>query len=115
MYLLVRPKKKPDEWVFPKGRIESGERNIEAAAREVEEEAGIQAKKVSVVGVSQFTNGKKPIRSVFYLMKFVAKGEAQEDRGMRWAPFAKAVKLLTHDGNRKLLKAAEKKRRKRKS
>jgi len=39
--LLIRHRN--GSWVFPKGHIESGESKVDAAVREVEEEAGVQA------------------------------------------------------------------------
>ena len=39
--LLVRAKKTPEDWVFPKGHIEKGESLEQTAVREVQEEAGV--------------------------------------------------------------------------
>ena len=43
LILLVRAKKTPDDWIFPKGHIELGETAEETAARELAEEAGVRA------------------------------------------------------------------------
>jgi 8-oxo-dGTP pyrophosphatase MutT (NUDIX family) len=73
-YLLVRPSSSKDAWVFPKGKIErkakqekpagqdtagsdeqrSDESDIEAALREVREEAGVLARPICLAGVSRY-------------------------------------------------------------
>ena len=110
LYLLVRPRRSPDEWVFPKGHIEPGESDVQAALREVEEETGVVAKEISPAGELEFNTNKEFIRVIFYLMECVRNGQAQEDREMRWVSSTEALKMLTHEGNRNLLKIAEKKR-----
>ena len=50
-YLLIRARKPPDAWVFPKGHIEEGETSERAAVREVLEEAGVRAAVVISLGV----------------------------------------------------------------
>ena len=42
-FLLVTSRRRPQEWIFPKGRIEWGETPEQTAAREVREESGVSA------------------------------------------------------------------------
>ena len=107
LYLLIRPKKRPDEWVFPKGHIEPGELSQDAAVREVEEETGVVARVAERVGEIRFDTIKENVRCVFYRMEYLGDGTAQEERETAWVPFEKAVEMLTHDSNKNLLKSAE--------
>lgn len=107
MYLLIRPKNRQNEWVFPKGHIEPGESETQAAVREVTEETGVVAKISSPVGTVEFRTARERVRAAFYLMEFMTIGAARESRGLKWAPVAEALRLLTHDSNRDLLKTAE--------
>ncbi len=107
LYLLVRPKKRRDEWVFPKGHIERGESETQAAVREVTEETGVVANVRSRVGIVEFRTDREMVRAVFYLMEFVSIGAAEENREVTWAPLAEALSLLTHDSNRDLVKTAD--------
>jgi 8-oxo-dGTP pyrophosphatase MutT (NUDIX family) len=43
-FLLVTSRRRPKQWVYPKGHVEDGERPEETAVREVEEEAGVLAR-----------------------------------------------------------------------
>ena len=51
--LLVRAKKDPSVWVFPKGHIEPGESAADAAVREVQEESGVVAELLGPIGSPQ--------------------------------------------------------------
>ena len=66
-YLLVEARRSPGEWVLPKGHIEAGETPEAAAAREVEEEAGVRAAVVARAGESQYAVDGQPVRVVFFL------------------------------------------------
>lgn len=105
-YLLVRPKKKKDEWVFPKGHIEPGEKETDAAVREVAEETGVLARIVSRVGDVEFDTSREHVRAVFYLMEYLRSDIPQEIRETVWAPFDEALELLSHESNRDLLRSA---------
>ena len=56
-------------WVFPKGHIDPGESALEAALREVEEEAGVEARALN--GLSELThyrNDKKEKRTITWFL-----------------------------------------------
>jgi len=110
-YLLVRPKKTLAEWVLPKGHIEPGERSEGAAEREVLEETGVAARIITPLGIVQFEAREKTVRVQYFLMEFISRGSAMEERATRWAAYDKALTLLSHEQNRDLLRLAEEKRR----
>ena len=68
-------------WSFPKGLIEAGEKNEEAAIREVEEETGVIAKIIEKLGQTQYffvQDGKKILKTVtWFLMEYQGEGEAK--------------------------------------
>ena len=55
--LLVRAKKDPRYWIFPKGHQERGETLAQTAVRELREEAGVIGEPVKSVGTSTFRSG----------------------------------------------------------
>jgi ADP-ribose pyrophosphatase YjhB (NUDIX family) len=79
-YLLVRPKRSQDEWVLPKGHIESGESCEQAAIREVREETGVVARIIAPLRTTEFVTNGKLVRIKFFLMQFVAQRSASETR-----------------------------------
>ncbi|HET6669485.1 MAG TPA: NUDIX domain-containing protein [Pyrinomonadaceae bacterium] len=114
-YLLVRPsKKKPgkDEWLLPKGHIEAGEEQWQAAVREVREEAGVVGHLICPVGIDSYEVEGKPLKVKFYLLRSEAKAPRAEDRKISWVDFKGALKDLTYLGSKQLLVKAELKRRK---
>jgi 8-oxo-dGTP pyrophosphatase MutT (NUDIX family) len=114
-YLLVGPKRDTEktEWVLPKGHIEKSDKTIEqAAVREVEEEAGVEAVPIAPLDSVSFCFQGKTIRVVFYLMRQSKSGnKAGDGRRQEWFPFNEAVRKATHATTREVLREAEIKRR----
>jgi 8-oxo-dGTP pyrophosphatase MutT (NUDIX family) len=111
-YLLVGPKKEtPDEWLLPKGHIESGEGHGEAALREVCEETGVVASLICLVGYVEFeVPNKEEVRAKYYLMRPLHETTRTESRRLGWFAFDDALRLLNHPGDRQILALAERKR-----
>jgi ADP-ribose pyrophosphatase YjhB (NUDIX family) len=110
-YLLVRPKRALAEWVLPKGHIEPGEASEDAARREVLEETGVKGRLIAPLGIVQFETRGKAVRVQYFLMEFISRGGAMEERETHWATYDNALVLLTHEQNRDILRLAEGKRR----
>lgn len=111
-YLIVRPKNgKKDEWVLPKGHIEKDEHPSVAAVREVGEEAGVFAKIVAELPPISFSlkDSSQPTRIRFYLMRKI--GEVtlpeKEERGIYWAPRDEAIRMLSFDESKALVRRAD--------
>ena len=105
-YLLVRPKRPQDEWVLPKGHIETGEESEQTAIREVREETGVFAQLIASLETVEFEVKAQLVRVEFFLMKFVSQSSSSEGREVRWSDYEDACRRLTHEQNRDLLRSA---------
>lgn len=105
--LLVRGTRAPHEWVLPKGHIELGESALQAAIREVREEAGVAAEPVQFLGEVEFTIAGEHVRAAFYLMTFTGEVGADESREITWCTFAEALALTPFPNTREMIRKAE--------
>lgn len=105
-FLLVTARHRSDEWLFPKGHIESGETPEQAAAREVQEEAGVIAAVIAPLedlrlrlsGVDQLIR--------FFLMEARETGSPGEGRHALWLDADAARDRLTFSESRESLRKA---------
>lgn len=114
-YLLVGPSKEVKgklEWLLPKGHIEEGEGELEAAVREVREETGYVGNPIGPVGTDTFTVDGESVKAKYFLLESEAQVRRKETRRLGWFSFETAVETLTHPGNKELLRKAERLRRK---
>ena len=104
--LVIRAKKNPGHWIFPKGHIERGETAAEAAVREVREEAGVDARVVKPVHPAiEFEIGAERIHVQYYLLAATGgSGKGEKDRDPRWCAPDAALEAITHDDARALLR-----------
>ncbi len=104
---------KTDHWGFPKGHAEGGEDGFVAAIREVKEETGISAE---VPDMTQVLQEEYEIRREGFTTKktvtyWVGKGQGtptpQEGEIIEvgWFLVDNALKLLTHESARNILKS----------
>ncbi|PIO66067.1 hydrolase, NUDIX family [Teladorsagia circumcincta] len=98
MVLLVSGGKEGGKWVIPGGGIEQNECAEEAARRELEEEAGVKARAVEVIGLFQDDDRKH--RTTVFLMEVVEElsvwQEGEHGRRRIWLPLnvgAEVVKV----------------------
>ena len=106
LILLVRARKNPQDWIFPKGHVESGETADAAAARELEEEAGIRGERLGLIGSLDFQSGDEMVSVAYYLFRFVAEVARTEARERRWCEYDEALALLSFPDSAELLKKA---------
>jgi len=104
--MLVRAKKTPEHWIFPKGHIEQGETAEIAAARELEEEAGIRGELVGRVGSLEFRFRDRDFSVAYFLIAFVSEVAREEKRERRWCAYDEALTLLSHPDAVELLRKA---------
>ncbi|MFM8828630.1 MAG: NUDIX hydrolase [Actinomycetota bacterium] len=101
---------------LPKGRIERGETAVEAAVREMREEAGLTGMTLEALGTISYrfwahAEKSRVNKSVdFFLMLYRAGSPARyrpdEVDHVRLAPLSEAEALLTHDGEKAIIRAA---------
>ena len=101
--LLVKHNK--GHWSFPKGHLENGETEEEAAVREVSEETGLDISIISdlryVVTYSPFEG---TIKDVVYFKAYYVGGTLRplksEISDVKWVNFETARKLITYNNDR---------------
>ncbi len=113
-YLLVQSKNPEDsDWVLPKGHIESGEGHIEAAIREIKEEACVLVRPLCPLDIVRYElPGAKPafVRAKYYLMEYLFDLPGAEDfcekRLKKWMPYEEAIATISHPEGKYLLQLA---------
>ncbi len=106
--LLVRARKDPRKWVFPKGHIEPGESASVAALREVFEEAGVEGELLGPIGSPlEFVSDIELVRVQYFLIRMIAEVPSPEGREKRWLPIPDAKAQLDFRDARDLLTAVD--------
>jgi ADP-ribose pyrophosphatase YjhB (NUDIX family) len=105
--LLVRSKKDPSQWVFPKGHVEAGESAQVAALRETFEEAGVSGLCVGRAGPTlKFRSGGDDVAVEYFLVEMTAEMPSPEGREKCWCLPEVADGRLVFQNARDLLKGA---------
>jgi 8-oxo-dGTP pyrophosphatase MutT (NUDIX family) len=98
---------------LPKGHVDPGETPVQAAAREVREEAGVVAEPVHELGESRYwyrREGRTIGKSVhFYLFRYVGGDTADHDDEVeeaRWIGLKEAERKLTYPAEREMVARA---------
>ena len=105
--LLVRAKKDPTVWIFPKGHIEPGETAADAALRETREESGVDGDLVKPIGEPlAFNNGRYDVSVQYFLIRPRSESAETDGREKRWFTIEDALDLLEWDDAKRLLRIA---------
>jgi 8-oxo-dGTP pyrophosphatase MutT (NUDIX family) len=105
-YLLVRARRDPTQWIFPKGHVERGETPEEAAVREVREEAGVHARVLQPLGRLALPDGDV----LLFLMRYEGEAGGGEGREIAWCDVDDARRRLTFPDARRILSRAHRAR-----
>lgn len=101
--LLVTAKRDRHRWVLPKGHIERGETAAQAAVRELEEEGGVRGEALTHVGTLRLGGSKKPVVA-YFLARVLEEPGSDERRRRRWCTLDDALRRLSHEDARELLR-----------
>jgi 8-oxo-dGTP pyrophosphatase MutT (NUDIX family) len=98
---------------LPKGQIDAGERAVDAAAREVREEAGVTGELVEKLGDVRYwyqRDGERVLKVVsFFLFRYRSGSVRDHDYEVdsaEWVPLEDAPRLLAYKGEREMAEAA---------
>jgi 8-oxo-dGTP pyrophosphatase MutT (NUDIX family) len=98
---------------LPKGQIDAGERAVDAAAREVREEAGVTGELVEKLGDVRYwyqRDGDRVLKVVsFFLFRYRSGSVRDHDHEVdtaEWVPLEDAPRLLAYKGEREMAEAA---------
>jgi ADP-ribose pyrophosphatase YjhB (NUDIX family) len=105
--LLIRSKKTPQKWVFPKGHIEAGESAAQAAKRELFEEAGVIGTVLCEITTSNFVSNDKEYRVTYFVARYESSdGDGEFGREPTWFSFEEAFDMITIPQMREVLEAS---------
>ena len=96
--VLVVHRPHRSDWSFPKGKLEPGESEADAARREVAEETGFECRLGEVLGESHYVDHKgRPKVVHWWAMEVIGGDFAANDEvdEVRWLPVDAAAALLS--------------------
>ncbi len=105
--LLVRSRKDPTLWIFPKGHVEPGETAEAAALRETYEESGVEGELLAPLGELEFQSGRELVRVQYFLIRPITELPSPEGRDKRWFTLDEARRTVSFDNARRLLDEIE--------
>ncbi|MGD9589925.1 MAG: NUDIX hydrolase [Pyrinomonadaceae bacterium] len=105
------------KWQLPKGMIDPGETEVEAAIREVREEGGVETDAIGELGQTEYTftasfNGARCIihKSVhWFLLKYLSGDVNDHDHEVqeaRWVSADEALEFLKFENEREIVRKA---------
>ena len=97
-----------DDWTLPKGKLDPGEDDSEAAIREVEEETGHAGTIEHDLGTIGYDVAGQPKTVRYFLMAADAGGRplAKDVDAVRWVGLDEAGALVSYDRDREVLDRA---------
>ena len=106
LFLLVKARKDPRVWIFPKGHIEPGETPEQTALREAAEEAGVEGRVLAPLGALEFESFGRPLHVEYFLVEALGETGWSEGRPTVWGSFTDTYERLEFENARKLLALA---------
>lgn len=105
--LVHRPRYR--DWTFPKGKVEAGETDEQAAVREVQEETGLRCELGPELPSTAYTDLKRRPKKVrYWSMEATGAGRAgNEVDEVQWVPVDQAPDRLSHRRDRDVLRALD--------
>jgi 8-oxo-(d)GTP phosphatase len=106
--LLVR-RPRYNDWSLPKGKLDRGETPLKAAVREVREETGYRVQVLRFAGAFGYEVKGAPKVVLYWMMKPLKQGkilDPLEVAELQWMPAGSALKLMTYELERDLLRRA---------
>lgn len=107
--LIHRPKY--DDWSFPKGKLDPGEQQLEAAVREVAEETGLRVRLGAPVAAQTYAISEGHKRVHYWSARPTSDADVSGYRpnaevdAVTWVPLATARRRLTHSHDAAVLDA----------
>jgi len=96
-----------DDWTFPKGKLQAGEREEHTAIREVEEETGMRVRLERALGSTKYNDHRGRRKIVHYWVMRALDGHFRPSRevdDLRWVSVRQASSLLSYNHDRALLR-----------
>ena len=106
LFLLVKARRDPNVWIFPKGHVERGETAEQTALRETEEEAGAAGRILAPVGFLEFEAWGRPLHVDYFIVEWTGAVEESERRPFVWGTYEQTRDRLSFDNARELLDRA---------
>ncbi len=117
MWVALIATKGGEVWGLPKGLVEKGEKPLQTALREVEEESGLRGKPVTDLGYIEYWYRNSTTKVLYhkfvhyYLLSHVGGDVTQHDwevHEARWFPIEEAIERASYQNERGvLIKARE--------
>ena len=104
--LVHRPHR--SDWSFPKGKVDDDESLSQTAEREVEEETGFRCRRLGLLPIVRYTDGKGREKLVAYWTMEILSGTFEpndEVDSVGWFSIAAAAQLLSYERDIALLDA----------
>jgi 8-oxo-dGTP pyrophosphatase MutT (NUDIX family) len=113
--VLLLERQRGNAWVFPGGKLDAADGPLgasweaaarRAAVREAREEAGVDGKVISPAGSMSFELGDITYRVNYFVLTTGDLGKEREGRRFRWCRYKQAMRRLSFDETRDLLREA---------
>jgi 8-oxo-dGTP pyrophosphatase MutT (NUDIX family) len=106
LFLLVKARRDPTVWIFPKGHVEDGETAEQTALRETQEEAGVIGRILAPLGALEFESVGRPLHVEYFLVELLGDAAWSERRPFVWGTYGETRARIEFPSARKLLATA---------